>query len=219
MQSKLSPSKPFILIFYGYPGSGKTTFARQLSEEIDMAHVQADRITAELLGGAAGSQEQERKVAEYMTHEFLRAGVSVLYDGATARVAQRRMIREIARLTKAVPITIWLQIDPETAFIRTQNRDRRRAEDRYAREYSVESFQAALERQQNPGREEDYIVVSGKHTFNTQRSAIMKKLSQSNLLALSQQNSKIVKPELTNIVPKNVLDNRGVVRRNISIRG
>lgn len=220
MHVKLSTTKPFVVMLYGFPGSGKTTFARQFSEEVDMAHIQADKIVGELLGGRSNNPDDERRVAEYMTREFLRAGVCVLYDATTARTAQRRTVREVARLAKAPVITVWFQIDPETAYMRTQNRDRRKSEDKFAKTYSVEQFQEALERHQNPGRDEDYIVVSGKHTFNTQRAAVMKRLYQLNLMSSEQLNQKVVKPELTNLIPKNMLGSRGeVLRRNISIRG
>jgi predicted kinase len=218
MNAKLSPTKPFIIMLYGFPGSGKTTFARLLSEEIDLAHIQADKIVGELLGADNPNPDQEKRVAQYMTREFLRAGVSVIYDASTARIAERRAVREVGRLAKAPVVMVWLQIDPDTAFMRTQGRDRRKAEDKFATTYSVETFQHALERQQNPTPQEDYIVISGKHTFHTQRAAVMKKLYEIRLIDADQMNKKVVKPGLVNLVP-NMLGGRGeVVRRNISIR-
>jgi predicted kinase len=45
---KIFPSKPFLILFYGYPGAGKTYFSRQFTETIQAAHMQADRIRGEL---------------------------------------------------------------------------------------------------------------------------------------------------------------------------
>jgi len=42
--AKLIPTKPLLILLYGFPGAGKTHFARQLSETIHAAHVQSDRI-------------------------------------------------------------------------------------------------------------------------------------------------------------------------------
>jgi predicted kinase len=47
--SKKTTSKPFFVMLYGYPGSGKTYFARQMSENFSAAHLQADKIRSELL--------------------------------------------------------------------------------------------------------------------------------------------------------------------------
>jgi predicted kinase len=46
--SKVVPTKPFLILLYGFPGSGKTYFARQLTEHVQAAHVHGDRIRGEL---------------------------------------------------------------------------------------------------------------------------------------------------------------------------
>src|SRR5207248_454188 len=47
--AKITPTHPMLLLLYGYPGAGKTYFARQLCERIQTAHLQGDRIRGELL--------------------------------------------------------------------------------------------------------------------------------------------------------------------------
>ena len=36
---KILPEKPVLIMMYGFPGSGKTYFARQFCEEVQMAHL------------------------------------------------------------------------------------------------------------------------------------------------------------------------------------
>lgn len=216
MQGKNSPNKPVLIVVYGFPGSGKSTFARAFAEEIGAMHLHADKVAADLFDGAASREQHE--FVQYMAHELLRAGVSVVYDGPTARINERKALRATAESAKAQTVLVWLQIDPDTAFYRTQNRDRRKTEDKFARNYTQESFEEALGYQQNPDREQ-YVVISGKHTFHTQSAAVLKKLYELGIVSSIQgSQSNLVKPELVNLVPNKLNGRVDMSRRNISIR-
>ena len=217
MNGKNSLNKPVLIILYGFPGSGKSTFAKQFSEEIGAVHLHADKVEAELFDGNTNIEQQPQFV-QYMTHELLQARVSVVYDGSTARLAERRSLRAIAVSAKAATILVWFQIDADTAFHRTQNRDRRKTEDKYAKEYTQDSFENALARQQNPEGEQ-YVVISGKHTFHTQSAAVLKKLYELSIISSIQAaQANLVKPELVNLVPQKFGGRVDMSRRNISIR-
>lgn len=217
--AKISPNKPFVIFLYGFPGSGKTAFARQLVEEVNAAHLQQDRIVHEMAGeNIAQAEKPSRNTMNYMMREFLRAGVSVVYDADVHRKGERRILRDTVRKAKATPVLIWLQIDAETAFQRTQKRDRRKSDDHYAREYTKADFDGALTRMQNL-KDEDYIVISGKHTFQTQRAAVFKKFYDLGIFTPSQLSRNIAKPELVNLIPQHQIGGRGdILRRNINIR-
>lgn len=216
---KIIPSKPFIVFLYGFPGSGKSFFARQLSESVKVAHLQQDRLNHELYGeNSEQADKMSRNAMNFMTREFLRAGVSVIYDSNVPRLAERRILRDAARQAKAIPVLIWLQIDPESAYHRTQQRDRRKSDDHYARPYNPQEFEAAISRMQNP-ENEDYIVISGKHTFQTQKTSVFKKFYELGIFNPAQLSKNIAKPELVNLVPQGGMGGRtDISRRNIQIR-
>src|SRR5215217_6541540 len=114
--TKLQLNHPTLFLLYGFPGAGKTYFARQLCEELQAAHVQGDRIRSELFEDPRYDKEENSVVTQlmdYMTEEFLSAGLSVVYDANAMRFAQRHTLREMARRHKAQPLLVWLQIDPE----------------------------------------------------------------------------------------------------------
>src|SRR5437763_626477 len=82
------------------------------------------------------------------------------------------------------------QRDVEGAFYRSVKRDRRRADDKYAAQFDRSTFEDQLTHMQNPAQGEDYVVVSGKHLFNMQQSAVVAKLRALGVLANEDANSR-----------------------------
>jgi predicted kinase len=217
---KIYPIKPFLLLFYGYPGAGKTYFARQLCENVQVAHLQSDRVRGELFESPRYDKQENEIVTQlmnYMTEEFLSAGLSVAYDSNSMRAGQRRRLYEIARKHQAQPLLVWFQMDPETAFGRVVKRDRRRADDKFSAQLDRSGFDDVMSGMQNPLHGEDYAVVSGKHLFNMQQSAVISKLRSLGCLASEDAQSRVIKPGLVNLVPKNQ-GRYDASRRNIYIR-
>lgn len=218
--AKVTLSKPALLMLYGFPGAGKTHFARQLAESINAAHIQGDRIRHALFENPRHDKQENDIVShlmEYMAEEFLNAGISVIYDTNAMRLVQRRALRDIARQAKAQSLLIWLQIDPETAFARIGTRDHRRSDDKYATDMDRAAFDNYISHMQNPQNEE-YMVISGKHTFNTQRGAVIKKFYEIGAISADAATSEVVKPGMVNLIPNPNAGRVDMSRRNIVIR-
>lgn len=218
--TKVSLSKPALICFYGYPGSGKSYVARNLEDKLEISRVSADRIRHELFRRPRYDTQENAIVAHlmnYMTEEFLRTGVSVAYDINASRIGQRRKLRELARRHHAKYLLVWLQTDSENAFARTQRRDRRTQDDKYTEEQTKVSFDQQVSLMQNPQPDEDFLVISGKHTFVTQKNAILNRLYQLGLVDAGSVQTHVVKPELINLVPNPQAGRVDYSRRNISI--
>ncbi len=219
--SKVGPAKPLFILLYGFPGSGKTYFARQLCEHLQAAHIHGDRIRGELFEHPQYDKEEDSVVGhlmDYMAGEFLKAGLSVVYDANALRAGQRRMLRDLARKHHAEPLLVWFQIDLESAYVRIANRDRRRSDDKFAGPSDRATFERIVGGMQNPQQNEDYVVVSGKHAFATQLSAFLRRLRELNLVPPVQEaQAKLVKPGLVNLIP-NSSGRVDLSRRNITIR-
>jgi predicted kinase len=216
---KIALNKPTLIMLYGYPGSGKTYLARQLCEGISAAHIHADRIRSELFEKPTYDKQETAVInhlMEYMTEEFLNAGISVIYDINSMRLSQRRTLRDLARRSHADSLLIWQQIDADSAFARTQRRDKRTADDKYAVNISRELFSKIMTHMQNP-IDEDYVVVSGKHTYVTQKSSVLKKLYDQKLIGSDHLQHNVIKPGLVNLVPNAAAGRVDMSRRNISI--
>ena len=184
--------------------------------------MQAERIRGELFEQPR-YDKQENDIVDYlmnyMSEEFLAAGLSVIYDANTMRVGQRRRLYEMARRHPAVPLLVWFQMDQETAFARNVKRDRRRADDKYALQLDRSNYDDVLGYMQNPAAGEDYAVVSGKHLYNMQQSAVIAKLRSLGSLASEDATSRVIKPGMVNLVPPKTNGGRyDASRRNIYIR-
>lgn len=216
--AKVIATKPLLIMLYGFPGSGKSYFSRQLAEHMQIAHIQGDRIRGELFSEPRYDKQENAIVVQlmnYMTEEFLSAGVSVIYDENISRTSQRMQVRDMARRKGATPLLIWLQIDADSSYVRLPKRDRRRTEDKYSRDYTEEDYTRMLNAMQNPNNE-DFIVISGKHTFPSQKSAVFKRLTELGLISQSASSQNIIKPGLVNLVPAS--GRVDMSRRNILIR-
>lgn len=216
--SKIVLNKPLLLVLHGFPGAGKTTFSRQLCEFVQAAHVHSDRIRAELFEKPRYDKAESQVVdhlVEYMMEEFLSAGVSVIYDTDVTRSSQRRRLREVARKNHAQYQLSWFQIDIESAFARLAKRDRRKLDDKYARSLNRSEFNSYVGSMQNPTRDEDYVVLSGKHSFAMQKGALMKKLFELKMVSAENVSSGVIKPGMVNLVP--AAGRVDMSRRNIRI--
>lgn len=208
-----------LIFLYGFPGSGKSYVARQLAETIQLAQVSADRVRSELFEHPRYDTQENAIVAHlmnYMTEEFLNAGVGVIYDTNATRTGQRRALRELAHRHKAESLLIWLQIDADSAFVRTQSRDRRTNDDKHAEPQTRLSFDKQISGMQNP-QTENYLVISGKHHFATQKAAILNRFYQIGLTNSGTVQSNMAVPGLINLVPNPNAGRVDLSRRNITI--
>ncbi len=219
---KARPNKPILICVYGFPGAGKSFTARNLANDLGMAHVSAERLRGELFDRPEYTAREEAAVVRlmnYMTGAFLEAGVSAVYDINAVRVGQRRALRALAHRHQAEYLLLWLQIDQETALARHQNRDRRTADDKFAVPHTTESFSYFIGEMQNPESSEEYLVLSGKHGFAIQKSAIISRLYKLGLISGELVQANITKPELVNLIPAPAEDRVDLSRRNITING
>lgn len=218
--NKYALNRPALIMLYGFPGSGKTYFARQLATSLNAVHLQSDRVRYELFEEPRYDKQEDDIVAhlmQYMSEEFLKVGVSVIYDSDVTRSIHRREVREVAHAAKAFPLLVWLQIDIESAFARVVKRDRRKTDDKYAIPLERDAYESELAQMQNPTQIEEYVVISGKHNFLTQQNAVIKKLYDAGLVTAQNARSNMVKPELVNLVPNQIVGRVDNTRRNINI--
>ena len=212
--------RPTVFITYGYPGSGKSYFARQFAEDSTLAFINSDLLRHEFIDNPSYDKQENDTIdhlSTFMLENFLKAGVSVVYDCNNSRISTRKMITAIADRFKAETLIVWPQIDIETSFDRVNHRDARRTDDKYAEPLDRTTFEDRVNKMQNPTDREDFVVISGKHSFQGQKQAVYKKLLEKKLLSPEFATNNIPKPELVNLVSNlygGRVDNK---RRNINV--
>ncbi len=219
---KIKLRGPTLIYFYGMPGAGKSYLARNIAENYGLAVVSSNKIRNILFENPVYDKTENNMVEKIMidqTEQFLKNDIGVVYDISASRILQRRALRELTRKLKIKDLLIWIQIDQDTAYARSTNRDHRKPDDKYNKNLSLDSFNAQLRQMQNP-IDEAGIVVSGKHIYSTQNIAIQKKLVKMGLIDSEDLGKKIAKPELVNLVSKaQIVGGRvNYSRRNIIIR-
>jgi len=218
--NKQKITKPTIFVTYGFPGSGKSFFARQFADDTSAAYINDDVLRYEFIENPTHDNQEDSTVEHlsiFMLNNFLKAGVSVVYDCHINRVRERKLLFEIAKSHKAELIVVWVQIDVESSFDRVNNRDGRRVDDRFAEELDRTTFETRISQMQNPLEREDYVVISGKHTFLAQKHAVYKKLLEKGLLDSDYASSHLPKPEMINLVPNLYGGRVDDKRRNINV--
>ena len=194
-----------LVLLYGYPGSGKTFFARQASELLNIPHISSDRIRFELFEKPSYSKEEQTIVMNIMLmmlEEYMKIGLSAIFDISLNRLQDRRTMRDLARKYNVIPLLVWLQADAETCYQRSKSRDHRKTDDKYSSDLSQETFEQIEKTMQQP-HNEDALVISGKHLFNSQKQVLLRRLKELQLLKEDPATQKAVpKPELVNLVSR-----------------
>lgn len=186
---QLKLARPTVFIMLGYPGSGKTAFAIKFAEAVGAVHLSFDRIRYELYEEPQFTPQENAVVfglMSYMYEELIARGISVVYDANNNRRTQRIKLRDSAKKHDANSLIIWVQTDLETAFSRASSRDRRKPENKYSYELSQDVFEG-LRRALTKPSFEDYVVISGKHVFNNQLHAVVKKLKLADSEQISER--------------------------------
>ncbi len=215
--AKISPKSTFLLTLYGYPGSGKTYLSRQLSEVINAVHLDSERIRQELFSHPVYDLPENKKlwqIMNYLAEKFLSVGVSVIFDYNVGKSFQRHQLTSLARKHAATNLVVWQQIDPETAYSRNRRRDKRKSDDKYSVVISPDVFKSMISSMQNPTNSEDYVVVSGKHVFQTQKNAVLNKMRQLNIIDDQIAQEHLTMPGMVNLIPNAINSNH----RNVIIR-
>ncbi len=220
-KQKVRTNSPLLILLYGFPGAGKTYFARNMTDSLEIAHLHSDKIRGELFEDPRFDEQEDsivKHLMEYMCSEFLQAGVSVIYDTNAMRKSQRRALRELARKKGAKTLIVWFQIDPDTSLARLKVRDKRTSDDKYAVDYTNSEFKNYASKMQQPDPTEDYVVISGKHTFPSQKNAVFKKLLEQGYISSTGIQTTVAKPGMINLVPNRQPGRVDMNRRTINIR-
>jgi predicted kinase len=176
----LTAQQPLLILVIGIPGSGKSYFARKFTEAYKFFYVNTERYAYELSLKIDTDQAKEvaKKLSLATLEQTFGSFKHMILEGPFDTLKERLEIADMAKLAGFKLLVVWVQTDEETALTRTMNRDRRRADDRHALMIDQEGFNELNSKFEQPvvGRE-NFVVISGKHNFDSQGLVVLKKIA------------------------------------------
>ncbi len=155
-------SKPYAILVFGAPMSGKSAFAKQFST----------RFNAPFLNLAELREQHHisRKLAMILITEIAKCKQTILIEGGLDTEKQREEVRQTLIKAGYTPVLVWVQTDVAAIKHRMRHKYKTVSEAKTALEDSYKKLEA-------PSDAEFPLVISGKHTFQTQCKNVLTGLS------------------------------------------
>ncbi|MCQ2571237.1 MAG: hypothetical protein MJ154_03250 [Candidatus Saccharibacteria bacterium] len=154
--------KPYAILVFGAPMSGKTTFANRFSKSINAPYLNLSQLVKDY--------QITRPLGIEIIKQVAKSHNTLIIEGMINTEADRDEIRTL--LTKAgyMPIIIWVQTDMNAIKQRMRQAYKTLAEAKVALADSYKGIEA-------PSDKEKTIVISGKHTYPTQCRNVINRLA------------------------------------------
>jgi predicted kinase len=155
-------NRPKLYLFIGYPGAGKTTVSKFISEATGATHLWADVERHKLFKRPTHSQAESLELYDRLNRqaeELLAAGKSVVYDTNFNFYADRQKMRDIAVHCGAETVLIWISMPKDAAKRRAvHTTDSRNG---YQTAMTEAQFDAIVSKLEPPAKDEKFIKING----------------------------------------------------------
>ncbi len=176
----LSLARPLIIMIIGLPGAGKSYFAERFSDTFSAPLVSTDKIQFELFDPPKFTPAEQglvTRLTERQLAELVKTRSSILVDGICNSRKERLQLERFAAAHNYGTLLVWVQTDEPAAKTRATTRNNKRPGDQYNTRLSAEQFASIAKQLDQPVKQEDYVVISGKHTYTTQAKMVLRKLA------------------------------------------
>jgi predicted kinase len=177
--------RQLFIVLLGFPGSGKSYFAKQLVGKTGAVRLNGDSMKVALYGSYAKIREKgllaeaNRRgfsALDYAAEEILRAGHDVIYDANNNKRSVRRKHELRARQYGALPVVVWLKVSDEVAKQRSMTREHAADQLRFDEIVYRETIERQKAHFDAPGAEENTIEIDGTLPFEQQFENFQKRL-------------------------------------------
>ena len=153
MEGNKKKNKSRAILVFGAPGSGKTTFAQKFAEKYNLAYYDLKEICDEY--------DITPALALNIVSLITRTRQSIIIEGLLDTEKERTEIRNVLRAAGYTPALVWIQTDFSTLRLRLKSKHHSVAK-------AKDIYDKAVAEMESPADFEKPIILSGKHTFETQ---------------------------------------------------
>ena len=175
----LNLTKPHLIVVVGIPGAGKTFFGHQFSTTFNAPYLRYEELYE-----FSNDESATQSLWDFMLDKLAQTKQTLVLEGPGATKLDRRQISELAHAYGYQALYIWVQTEPTTAQMRA-TKGVGKVKPLYPLSNKEFTERAAVFEPLTPG--ENYMVISGKHTYASQAKNVLQKLTQAR-----GQNTKIV---------------------------
>jgi gluconate kinase len=154
--------KPYAILVFGAPMSGKTSFAEHFSTSIEAPFINFNKL------------KDDNKITRKTALEFIRiiarGKQTIIVEGMTDTESNREEMKKLFEELGYRTALIWVQTDMNAIKQRMLHRYKKLADAKAALSASYEHLEA-------PNESESPIVISGKHTPQTQIKNVLSRLA------------------------------------------
>ena len=154
--------KPYAILVFGAPMSGKTTFAEQFSARFNAPFLNLTELQNE--------HKLTRKLALVLIQQLSKCKQTLVIEGGLDTEKQRNEIKDLLTKNGYRPVLVWIQTDLNAIKHRMRHKYKKLEEAKSALAEQYKKIEA-------PSELEQPLVISGKHTFQTQCKNVLTGLS------------------------------------------
>ena len=156
-------NKPRAILVFGAPCSGKTTYCEKFSQRFKSPYYNL----AVMCDEANFTEKQLHVVLEAIS----KTGQNIIIEGGLDTEAERESVRNLLKSCGYNPALVWIQTDINTIRSRLKQKLRSVAK-------AKELYDEKISIMEAPADHEKPIILSGKHTFDTQLRHTLAQLSK-----------------------------------------
>lgn len=155
-------TRPRAILVFGAPCSGKTTFCEKFSRRFKAPYYNLHQLREE----ADFTEKQIHVVLEAIS----KTGQNIVIEGGLDTESERDGVRKLLKLCGYNPTLVWIQTDINTIKARLKMKTKSAAK-------AKEEYDSKIRMMEAPSEAEKPIILSGKHTFETQLSHVLSQLA------------------------------------------
>lgn len=162
----------------GWPGAGKSYFAKHLAAELKAVRLNSDSMRNTMFVEPKQSLNPEGYsvlfgAMDYAAAEVLKAGYDVIYDAKCNRRSEREKNAQIALENGAAHITIWVKTPKDASLERASSRENALDQGKFTDEQVKLHEAKSIE---EPNGDEPHITIAGHIPFEQQYKSFTEQL-------------------------------------------